>query len=212
MSGPTILVVAAALYDESGRVLIAQRPPGKHLAGRWEFPGGKVSDGEDELAGLARELREELGVEVTAARPLMRLEHSYSDRDVELSLWIVERYRGTPSALDCQGLKWVAPESLGGDDLLEADRLFVEALLAVLASSEAHFGSPAGVLLLRSAVGSRALYEALTKFPAGVEAALDQPIAAARELRREAASRIVVPEVRGSVGPGPGGGGGKIKF
>ncbi|TLZ37802.1 MAG: (deoxy)nucleoside triphosphate pyrophosphohydrolase, partial [Gammaproteobacteria bacterium] len=81
-----MLVVAAALYDASGRVLIAQRPPGKHLPGRWEFPGGKVADGEDELAALARELREELGVEVTAARPLMRLEHSYGDRDVELSL------------------------------------------------------------------------------------------------------------------------------
>ena len=128
MSGPTILVVAAALYDASGRVLIAQRPPGKHLAGRWEFPGGKVAEGEDELAALARELREELGVEVTAARPLMRLEHSYGDRDVELSLWIVERYRGTPSALDGQGLKWVAPASLGREDLLEADRPFVEAL------------------------------------------------------------------------------------
>ena len=128
MSGPTILVVAAALYDASGRVLIAQRPPGKHLPGRWEFPGGKVADGEDELAALARELREELGVEVTAARPLMRLEHSYGDRDVELSLWIVERYRGTPSALEAPALKWVAPESLGREDLLEADRPFVEAL------------------------------------------------------------------------------------
>ncbi len=128
MSGPVVLVVAAALYDESGRVLIAQRPPGKHQAGRWEFPGGKVAAGEDELAALTRELHEELGIEVAAARPLMRLEHSYSDRDVELSLWIVERYSGTPSALDRQALKWVAPASLEDEDLLKADRPFVEAL------------------------------------------------------------------------------------
>src|SRR5437762_13447311 len=128
MSGPRILVVAAALYDESGRVLIAQRPPGKHLPGRWEFPGGKVADGEDELAALARELREELGVEVTAARPLMRVEHSYGDRDVELSLWVVERYRGSASALVGLGLKWVAPASLRREVLLDADRTFVEAL------------------------------------------------------------------------------------
>lgn len=128
MSGPVVLVVAAALYDESGRVLIAQRPLGKHQAGRWEFPGGKVAAGEDELAALSRELREELGIEVTAARPFMRLEHSYSDRDVELSLWIVERFTGTPCALDGQALKWVGPASLGREDLLEADRPFVEAL------------------------------------------------------------------------------------
>ncbi len=131
--GPTIaklavLVVAAALYDRSGRVLIAQRPPGKHLAGRWEFPGGKVAAGEGELAALTRELREELGIEVGAARPLMRLEHSYSDRDVELSLWVVERFTGTPRALDGQALKWVEPARLADEDLLEADRPFVEAL------------------------------------------------------------------------------------
>jgi 8-oxo-dGTP diphosphatase len=123
-----VLVVAAALYDASGRVLIAQRPPGKHLAGRWEFPGGKVGAGESELAALRRELREELGIEVGAARPLMRLDHSYSDRDVELSLWIVERFSGSPSALDGQALKWVAPALLKDEDLLEADQPFVEAL------------------------------------------------------------------------------------
>ena len=120
--------MAAALYDRSGRVLIAQRPPGRHLAGRWEFPGGKVARGESELAALTRELREELGIEVSSARPLMRLKHSYGDRDVELSLWIVERFNGTPRALDGQELKWVAPALLTDEDLLEADRPFVEAL------------------------------------------------------------------------------------
>ena len=123
-----ILVVAAALYDARGRVLIAQRPQGKHQAGRWEFPGGKVAPGESEAAALARELREELGIEVTASRPFMRLEHSYADRSVELSMWIVERFAGAPRSLENQELRWVAPADLGQADLLEADRPFVEAL------------------------------------------------------------------------------------
>ena len=123
-----ILVVAAALYDGGGRVLIAQRPPGKHQAGRWEFPGGKVAPGESEAAALARELREELGIEVTASRPFMRLTHSYPDRSVELSMWIVERFAGTPRALDGQELRWVAPADLEREDLLEADQPFIEAL------------------------------------------------------------------------------------
>jgi len=124
-----ILVVAAALYDARGRVLIARRPQGRHQAGRWEFPGGKVATGESEAAALARELREELGIEVTASRPFMRLEHSYADRSVELSMWIVERFAGAPRSLEDQELRWVAPADLGQADLLEADRPFVEALL-----------------------------------------------------------------------------------
>ena len=123
-----VLVVAAALFDRDGRVLIAERPPGKHMAGRWEFPGGKVAAGESEAQALARELREELGVEVTGTRPLMRLAHSYDDRDVELSMWIVEGFGGEPRGLDGQRLKWVEPGRLLEEDLLEADRPFIEAL------------------------------------------------------------------------------------
>lgn len=128
MSARVTLVVAAALYDRAGRVLIAQRPAGKHMAGRWEFPGGKVTAGESEREALVRELREELGIGVTAATAFMRLTHSYQDRDVELSLWIVERFAGEPQALDGQRLKWVAPARLAGEDILEADRPFIEAL------------------------------------------------------------------------------------
>ncbi|HEV2270530.1 MAG TPA: 8-oxo-dGTP diphosphatase MutT [Steroidobacteraceae bacterium] len=123
------LVVAAAIFDSSGRVLIAERPAGKHMAGRWEFPGGKVASGEAEEAALARELDEELGIEVMAAQPMMRLTHRYPDREVELSLWVVERYRGEPRALDGQRLKWVPRAQLVGEDLLEADRPFVAALV-----------------------------------------------------------------------------------
>jgi 8-oxo-dGTP diphosphatase len=122
------LVVAAALYDERGQVLIAQRPLGRHMAGRWEFPGGKLDAGESELTALTRELREELGIKVAAARPFMRLNHTYPDRNVELSLWIVERFAGTPAPHDGQALKWVAPVRLADEDLLEADRPFVAAL------------------------------------------------------------------------------------
>ena len=125
---PVVHVVAAALYDAAGHVLIAQRPAGKHMAGRWEFPGGKVGTGESERAALARELGEELGIEVQAARPFLRLAHAYDDRHVELSLWIVERYSGRPQSLDDQHLKWVLPSQLPAEDLLEADRPFVEAL------------------------------------------------------------------------------------
>jgi 8-oxo-dGTP diphosphatase len=112
-------------------VLIAERPAGKHMAGRWEFPGGKVAPGESEEAALARELREELGVGVVASRPLMRLTHEYDDRIVELSLWVVEGFSGEPRGLDGQLLKWVAPAGLFDEDILEADLPFVEALQKV---------------------------------------------------------------------------------
>ena len=123
------LVVAAAIFDTSGRVLIAERPAGKHMAGRWEFPGGKVTPGESEEAALARELEEELGIECVDARPMMRLLHRYPDRAVELSMWRVERYRGEPRALDGQRLKWVERTRLAAEDILEADRPFVAALV-----------------------------------------------------------------------------------
>jgi 8-oxo-dGTP diphosphatase len=123
-----VLVVAGALFDGEGRVLIAQRPAGKTLAGRWEFPGGKVDVGESEHAALRRELREELGVEVIAARPFMRLAHAYAERDVELSLWIVERFAGEPRSLDAQALKWVSPAALAAEDILEADQPFITGL------------------------------------------------------------------------------------
>ena len=103
-------VVAAALYDAQGRVLIAERPRGTHMAGRWEFPGGKVTPGEEERAALVRELAEELGIEVWDAQPFMRLTHAYPDRDVELSLWIIAcSYLG---ATLCLAL-WFGLENLG---------------------------------------------------------------------------------------------------
>jgi 8-oxo-dGTP diphosphatase len=128
LSKPSIRVVAAALYDGAGRVLIAQRPVGKHMAGRWEFPGGKIAPGESEEQALARELEEELGVQFRGGRPLMALDHEYDDYRVELAMWVVDGYDGDPRGLDGQSLKWVEPAVLLEEDMLDADRPFIEAL------------------------------------------------------------------------------------
>jgi 8-oxo-dGTP diphosphatase len=121
-------VVAAALIDGEGRVLIAQRPPGKHLAGGWEFPGGKLLPGEERKAGLKRELREEIGVEITAPRPLLRVRHPYPDRDVLLDVFVVRRYRGEPKGLEGQALRWCTQDELAAMELLPADEPIVTAL------------------------------------------------------------------------------------
>ncbi len=123
-----IHVVAGTIADAEGRVLIAQRPRGRHMAGRWEFPGGKLDPGEDAYAGLQRELAEELGVTVREARPLIRLRHAYPDRRVLLDVWQVTAYEGEPQPLDAQALTWARPDELPGHDLIEADRAIVTAL------------------------------------------------------------------------------------
>jgi mutator protein MutT len=126
---PVIHVVAAAVFDATGRVLIAQRPRGKHLAGGWEFPGGKLEPGEERLAGLARELREELGIRIEApARPLIRVRHAYPSREVLLDVWVVRRFAGEPQGLDGQALRWCAVEDLRQANLLPADEPIVAAL------------------------------------------------------------------------------------
>jgi 8-oxo-dGTP diphosphatase len=123
-----VLVVAAALCDPQGRILIAQRPATKHMAGRWEFPGGKVAAAETEPQALLRELSEELGVQVREPQFCLRLTHAYPDRSVELSFWIVRDYSGEPRGLDGQQLRWVPAADLKDQDILEADRPFIEAL------------------------------------------------------------------------------------
>jgi 8-oxo-dGTP diphosphatase len=125
---PLVRVVAGALFDDRGRVLIAQRPAGTHQAGRWEFPGGKIDAGETELGALQRELREELGITLGAAERLIELSHDYPERRVELCIWRVNSYSGTPHSLDGQALKWVELEQLHREDLLEADRPIVALL------------------------------------------------------------------------------------
>jgi mutator protein MutT len=125
---PVIHVVAGAVIDVAGQVLIAQRPPGTHLAGGWEFPGGKLEPGETPAAGLARELREELGITIAAPRPLIRVRHAYPTREVLLDMWVVKQYHGEPRGLDGQALRWCAHEDLPTAQLLPADEPIVAAL------------------------------------------------------------------------------------
>ena len=128
-SCPVVHVVAAAVIDAAGRVLIAQRPEGKHLAGGWEFPGGKLEPGEERLAGLARELCEELGITIIGMpRPLIRVRHAYPAREVLLDIWVVRRYGGELRGLDGQALRWCTQDELATADLLPADKPIVAAL------------------------------------------------------------------------------------
>ena len=106
MPAPRIHVVAGALFDASGHVLVARRPEGGHLAGRWEFPGGKLMSGESRETGLARELAEELGIRVLSAHPLIRVEHCYPDREVVLDVWRVESFAGEPHGREGQRIEW----------------------------------------------------------------------------------------------------------
>jgi 8-oxo-dGTP diphosphatase len=121
-------VVAAAVTDGARRVLIAQRPPGKHLAGGWEFPGGKLMAGEDRRVGLARELREELGITISTPRPLIRVRHTYDYGSVLIDMWVVRHYSGELSGLDGQALRWLSQEELEAVELLPADGPIVAAL------------------------------------------------------------------------------------
>jgi 8-oxo-dGTP diphosphatase len=123
-----IHVVAGAVIDATGRVLIAQRPPGKHLAGGWEFPGGKLEPGEARATGLARELGEELGIAIRNPRPLIRVRHTYPYGEVLIDMWVVKSYSGEPRGLDGQAFKWLSQEELEEAELLPADGPIVRAL------------------------------------------------------------------------------------
>jgi len=121
-------VVAGVLRDAADRILLAQRPPGKHLAGGWEFPGGKVEPDETRFDTLRRELHEELGVDVQSARPLLCVRHAYPERVILLDVWIVTDYLGEPVGLEGQHLRWCPREDLPHADLLPADKPIVTAL------------------------------------------------------------------------------------
>jgi 8-oxo-dGTP diphosphatase len=127
---PLVKVAAGVLTSSDGRILIARRPEGGHLAGQWEFPGGKINPDESGLDGLVRELTEELGITVMQAEPLLDYYCEYPDRRVHLNVWRVTRYDGDPGGCEGQALRWVEPtEILNQEDFLSADRPIVEALL-----------------------------------------------------------------------------------
>ena len=114
-------VVAGLIRDETGRLLVCRRPAGKHLAGKWEFPGGKLERGETPAAGLVRELEEELGIIVAPEPPLTPVVHDYGRGPIQLIPIPCIIRDGTPEAREHDRIEWRDPADLGGLDLAAAD-------------------------------------------------------------------------------------------
>jgi 8-oxo-dGTP diphosphatase len=127
---PIVLVAAVALIDIDGRVLLARRPAGKAMAGLWEFPGGKVRDGEVPEQALVRELREELGIDTrdSCLAPLAFASHGYADFHLLMPLYVCRVWRGTVTPLEGQELAWVRPPRLTDYAMPPADRPLVALL------------------------------------------------------------------------------------
>ena len=131
---PTVLVVAVALVDADGRVLIAQRPQGKALAGLWEFPGGKVEAGERPEAALIRELREELGIDVNEAclAPFVFASHAYETFHLLMPLYLCRRWSGQVTNREHAALAWVRPNRMSDYEMPPADAPLVAWLTDLL--------------------------------------------------------------------------------
>jgi 8-oxo-dGTP diphosphatase len=129
-----MLVVACALDDADRRVLIAQRPAGKQLAGLWEFPGGKLEPGETPEAALIRELEEELGVSTKTAclAPLTFASHSYESFHLLMPLFVCRKWQGVPQAREHAALKWVRPQALRDYPMPPADEPLIAPLCDLL--------------------------------------------------------------------------------
>src|SRR5579864_725672 len=131
---PVVLVVAVALVDADGRVLLAERPAGKPMAGFWEFPGGKVREGETPEAALIRELKEELGIDVAASclAPFTFASHAYEDFHLLMPLYVCRKWTGIPTAREGQRLVWVRPPRLEEYPMPPADKPLVAMLRDLL--------------------------------------------------------------------------------
>lgn len=127
---PMLLVAACALIDTDGRVLLARRPEGKAMAGLWEFPGGKLLPNETPEAALIRELKEELGIDVSAAclAPFAFASHAYERFHLLMPLYLCRRWKGIPTARENQTLKWVWPQKLGEYEMPPADKPLIPLL------------------------------------------------------------------------------------
>ena len=134
MSVKLVLVAACALIDADGRVLIAQRPAGKSLAGLWQFPGGKVEPGEGPEQSLIRELKEELGIVVKqeCLAPLTFASHLYPDFHLLMPLYVCRRWEGIVAPLEGQALKWVRPNALRNHPMPPADEPLISHLTTLL--------------------------------------------------------------------------------
>jgi 8-oxo-dGTP diphosphatase len=131
---PVVLVSAVALFDADGRVLLAQRPAGKPLAGLWEFPGGKVNPCETPEAALIRELAEELGINVAASclAPFTFASYSYPDFHLLMPLYVCRKWSGIPLPREGQRLAWVRPARLGDYPMPPADKPLIAMLRDLL--------------------------------------------------------------------------------
>src|SRR5713101_4734175 len=131
---PVLLVAAVALIDADGRVLLAERPAGKHMAGLWEFPGGKVQPGETPEAALIRELKEELGIDVSEAclAPLTFASHRYERFHLLMPLYVCRRWNGDVAAREGQALAWVRPLKLDQYAMPPADKPLIAMLQELL--------------------------------------------------------------------------------
>ena len=129
-----LLVAACALVDTDGRVLLAQRPEGKQLAGLWEFPGGKVEPGETPEQCLIRELQEEIGIEtdIPCLAPLTFASHSYDDFHLLMPLFVCRRFRGIAQPKEGQALKWVRPKQMRDYPMPPADAPLIQFLIDLL--------------------------------------------------------------------------------
>lgn len=127
-----LVVVAAALVDGEGRVLVQQRSPGRQMAGLWEFPGGKIEPGETPEAALLRELGEELGIEAAAVTPAAFASEALGERHLILLLYLCREWRGTPQPLDAAALDWVRPAALHDLAMPPADRPLISLLQALI--------------------------------------------------------------------------------
>ena len=134
MRPKTVLVAACALIDSDGRVLLAQRPPGKPMEGLWEFPGGKVEAGERPEETLIRELKEELNVVVSepCLAPLTFASHIYPDFHLLMPLYVCRRWEGTVQPLEGQAVAWAKPNRLREYKMPPADEPLVAHLMALL--------------------------------------------------------------------------------
>lgn len=131
---PIVLVSAVALVDTDGRVLLARRPPGKAMAGLWEFPGGKVEPGETPEAALIRELKEELGIDTkeSCLAPFTFASHAYEKFHLLMPLYVCRRWTGTVTAQEGQELAWARPARLGDYEMPPADKPLVAMLRDLL--------------------------------------------------------------------------------
>lgn len=130
---PEILVAAAVILGRDGRVLLARRPPGKMMAGLWEFPGGKLDEGETFEAALRRELREELGIDIAEDPPQITIvRHSYDQFCLVMPMFLVRKWRGEISPLEHDGLAWAGLDQLKDYKMPPADEPLVAALPGLL--------------------------------------------------------------------------------